>query len=243
MSSPSSQRPPVRQSGGLLAWLLSLVFGAAVSVIGSLIAGTVIEWVGMHFWWKDVGARHCRNMVVEDLGYLSEYRRSLLVDDAVAFAASWAEAAGTLASTTGVLLLIRKAAQPVPPAKTGSALRMREALHSAGPYLVAMVHVWQDAFVRLAIVFLALAAFALAFLIGLVDGLGRRDIRKWCGGRESSFVYHHAKRLLWPAFTFGFFIYLTWPTGGFNPAWMVLPFCAASAWTVSLMAATFKKYL
>jgi hypothetical protein len=36
---------------------------------------------------------------------------------------------------------------------------------------------------------------------------------------------------------------LTWPTGGFNPAWMVLPFCAAVAWTMSLMAATFKKYL
>ncbi|HSV47576.1 MAG TPA: DUF4400 domain-containing protein, partial [Ramlibacter sp.] len=111
------------------------------------------------------------------------------------------------------------------------------------PYLSSMVYVWQDAFIRLAIVFLALPAFGIAFLIGLVDGLGRRDIRKWCGGRESSFVYHHAKRLLWPAFTFGFFVYLTWPTGGFNPAWAVLPFCAASACTVSLMAATFKKYL
>lgn len=238
---PANHTARVRAQGGALTWLLSLVFGAAISVIGSLAIGTVVEWIGMHVWWKDQGVQHSRDMVAEDLGYLAEYRRSLLTDDTVAFAAAWADAATRAAGATGILLLIRKGSEAVAPgSKAGSPPRL---LRIAAPYLTAMVHVWQDAFIRLAIVYLALPAFALAFLIGLVDGLGRRDIRKWCGGRESSFVYHHAKRLLWPAFTFGFFLYLTWPTGGFNPAWAVLPFCAASACTVSLMAATFKKYL
>ena len=242
MNPPPANNPArVRPQGGPLTWLLSLVFGAAISVIGSLAIGTVVEWSGMHVWWKDQGVQHSRDMVAEDLGYLAEYRRSLLTDDTVAFAAAWADAATRAAGATGILLLIRKGSEPVAPgSKEGSPPRL---LRIAAPHLTAMVHVWQDAFIRLAIVYLALPAFALAFLIGLVDGLGRRDIRKWCGGRESSFVYHHAKRLLWPAFTFGFFLYLTWPTGGFNPAWAVLPFCAASACTVSLMAATFKKYL
>jgi integrating conjugative element membrane protein (TIGR03747 family) len=243
MNSPPVTRPArVQAQGGLLTWLLSLAFGAAVSIIGSLAVGTMIEWVGMHVWWKDQGVRHSRDMVSEDLGYLSEYRRSLLTDDTVAFAESWADAATKAARATGVLLLIKKGSEPSAADSKGES-RTRQLLHSLAPYLTAMVYVWQDAFIRLAIVYLALPAFAIAFLIGLVDGLGRRDIRKWCGGRESSFVYHHAKRLLWPAFTFGFFVYLTWPTGGFNPAWVVLPFCAASAYTVSLMAATFKKYL
>jgi integrating conjugative element membrane protein (TIGR03747 family) len=226
-----------------LVWLLSLVFGAVISFIGSLVVGSIIEWVGMHTWWQDEGIRHSRDMVAEDLGYLSEYQRSLLTDDAVMFAARWGEAANTAAQALGVLWLIRKGSEPSPAPTPKSHDRTQRLLHALVPYLIAMVYVWQDALIRVAIVYLALPAFAIAFVIGLIDGLGRRDIRKWCGGRESSFVYHHAKRLLWPAFTFGFFLYLTWPTGGFNPAWVVLPFCAASAWTVSLMAATFKKYL
>jgi integrating conjugative element membrane protein (TIGR03747 family) len=238
---PNSGAAQVRSQGGLLTWLLSLVFGAAISIVGSLAVGTVVEWVGMHVWWKDQGVQHSRDMVSEDLNHLAEYRRSLLTDDTVAFAASWAEAATRAADVAGILLLIRKGSAAPAPGVPES--HSRQLLRAAAPYLTAMVYVWQDAFIRLAIVYLALPAFALAFLIGLVDGLGRRDIRKWCGGRESSFVYHHAKRLLWPACTFGFFVYLTWPTGGFNPAWAVLPFCAASACTVSLMAATFKKYL
>lgn len=235
--------PRVRTQGGPLVWLLSLAFGAAISIIGSLAVGTAIEWVGMHMWWKDQGVRHSRDMVAEDLGYLAEYRRSLLTHDTVAFAASWADTAARVARATGVVFLIKKGSEPPPAGAAKGQGRTQQLLRSIAPYLVAMVYVWQDAFIRLAIVYLALPAFVLAFLIGLVDGLGRRDIRKWCGGRESSFVYHHAKRLLWPAFTFGFFVYLTWPTGGFNPAWAVLPFCAASACTVSVMAATFKKYL
>jgi integrating conjugative element membrane protein (TIGR03747 family) len=231
----------IRAQSGPVTWLLSLVFGAAISIIGSLAIGTVVEWIGMHVWWKDQGVQHSRDMVAEDLAYLTEYRRSLLTEDTVAFAASWAEAATRAAGAAGILTLIRKGSEPA--AAGGKDGQPPRFLRIAAPYLIAMVYVWQDAFIRLAIVYLALPAFALAFLVGLVDGLGRRDIRKWCGGRESSFVYHHAKRLLWPAFTFGFFLYLTWPTGGFNPAWAVLPFCAASACTVSLMAATFKKYL
>jgi integrating conjugative element membrane protein (TIGR03747 family) len=242
-SQPSARPARVQTQGGLLTWLLSLAFGAAVSIIGSLAVGTMIEWVGMHVWWKDQGVRHSRDMVSEDLGYLAEYRRSLLTDDTVAFAKSWADAATKAAGAVGVLSLIKKGTEPPGADGATGGSRTGQLLRSLAPYLTAMVYVWQDAFIRLAIVYLALPAFAIAFLIGLVDGLGRRDIRKWCGGRESSFVYHHAKRLLWPAFTFGFFVYLTWPTGGFNPAWAVLPFCAASACTVSLMAATFKKYL
>jgi len=240
MVSPAPARAPrVPAQGGLLVGLLSLAFGAAISILGSLAVGTLIEWAGMHLWWKDQGVQHSRDVVAEDLGYLAEYRRSLLTNDTVAFAAAWAQAATTAAGAVGVLLLIRKGSEPAGP----EAGRAQHLLRQAVPYLTAMVHVWQDAFVRLAIVYLALPAFVIAFLLGLVDGLARRDIRKWCGGRESAFVYHHAKRLLWPAFTFGFFAYLTWPTGGFNPAWAVLPFCAASAFTVSLMASTFKKYL
>lgn len=240
--SPPPRQAPRRQSP--LGLLLNVASGLTASVMLSLVLGTFIEWLGMHWWWQEEGVQHSKAMVLEDLNYLRDYRQSLLTDDAVQFAASWALAASRPFELIGVYRFI--AAQQQPPRAAGQSPVRRAlqlSLHDSAKYLTAAIYVAQDAAIRLAIVVLALPAFAIAVLLGLIDGLGRRDIRKWSGGRESSFVYHHAKRLLWPAFTGGFTLYLTWPTGGFNPAWMVLPFCAALAWTMSLMAATFKKYL
>ena len=36
--------------------------------------------------------------------------------------------------------------------------------------------------------------FVLLTWVGLVDGLVQCDLRRWGGGRESSYVYHYAKR-------------------------------------------------
>jgi len=90
--------------------------------------------------------------------------------------------------------------------------------------LEILLYVTQDTAVRLAVAFYALPAFAMACLLGMVDGLVKRDLRKWAGGRESSFVYHHSKHYTAWFLTAGFALYLSWPVGGFNPAW-----CARSA--------------
>lgn len=236
----TSQTPSRR---GLFIILVELTAALVASIVVSLFLGTLIEWAGMNLWWKDQGVLHSRDMVVEDIGYLENYRRSLVVDDAVEFASGLANAVTKAVDYTGLLTIVQQFQKPLPPNPTASRRSIHNMMSGMGPYVLAAIFVWQDAMIRLAIVWLAIPAFLLALTVGLVDGLARRDIRKWSGGRESSYVYHHAKRLLVPAFTGGFLFYMTWPTGGFNPAWMVLPFCAAAAWTVSLMAATFKKYL
>ena len=53
--------------------------------------------------------------------------------------------------------------------------------------------------VRMAVLTLAMPVFLLFGLVGVTDGLVQRDLRRWGGGRESSFVYHHAKRFIMPA--------------------------------------------
>lgn len=109
--------------------------------------------------------------------------------------------------------------------------------------LEILLYVTQDTAVRLAVAFYALPAFAMACLLGMVDGLVKRDLRKWAGGRESSFVYHHSKHYTAWFLTAGFALYLSWPVGGFNPAWMVLIFAALVAISLSITVASFKKYL
>jgi integrating conjugative element membrane protein (TIGR03747 family) len=80
-------------------------------------------------------------------------------------------------------------------------------------------------------------------MVGLVDGLVKRDLRKWCGGRESSFVYHHSKNYTGWFLTGGLAIYLAWPFRGFDPTYMVLLFTVLVAASLSITVSSFKKYL
>ena len=63
--------------------------------------------------------------------------------------------------------------------------------------------------VRLAILTLATPVFGLFALVALVDGLVRRDLRRWGGGRESSFVYHYAKKASIPLIIIAWVLYLS----------------------------------
>jgi len=71
-------------------------------------------------------------------------------------------------------------------------------------YYLAQVYVWTESYliaagftvltfiVRLLVLVLTLPLFLLAAFVGLVDGLVRRNIRKFGAGRESGFIYHRA---------------------------------------------------
>lgn len=52
--------------------------------------------------------------------------------------------------------------------------------------------------VRLVVLLMTIPLFAMAALTGLVDGLVRRDLRKFGIGRESSYLYHKARATIMP---------------------------------------------
>jgi integrating conjugative element membrane protein (TIGR03747 family) len=84
--------------------------------------------------------------------------------------------------------------------------------------------------------------FLLFCLIGVVDGLVQRDLRRWGGGRESSYLYHYAKRSSGSFVIGAWVIYLALPFS-IHPVFIVLPFAVLFAISVSIAATTFKKYL
>ena len=79
-------------------------------------------------------------------------------------------------------------------------------------------------------------------VVGLVDGLVQRDLRRWGGGRESAYVYHYAKRSNLFFLGLGAVVYLAIPVS-LHPAMVLVPFAAACATTVGVTASRFKKYL
>lgn len=188
------------------------------------------------------------------MAYVAAAPRSLLIDDTVAFAQ---RLIGWIARPYERLGVPRWHARldPAPGSPEEATLAAAQstskgaarASRSIGRHLsrwaLTSMYVAQDVALRLCVALFALPAFALACLVGAVDGLVRRDLRRWQGGRESSFVYHHAKRYTAWALTGGFGLYLSWPFGGFNPAYMVLVFAVLVAATLSATVAAFKKYV
>ncbi|MNG03621.1 hypothetical protein D3C84_867100 [compost metagenome] len=70
----------------------------------------------------------------------------------------------------------------------------------------------------------------------------RRDLRKFGAGRESSFVYHRAKRAVLPLLIVPWIIYLSLPFS-LNPIAIFLPCAVLLGVAVAITSTTFKKYL
>ena len=108
--------------------------------------------------------------------------------------------------------------------------------------MIATLQVTRVFSLRLAILTLAMPVFVLFSLVALVDGLVQRDLRRWGGGRESSFVYHYAKKAALPLVVITWVVYLALPFS-LHPTFIVLPFATVFALAVAVTASTFKKYL
>lgn len=255
MSAVAARSPAPRAPApqGPFDLLLGLGFGLVGVTLFSWIVGVAIELVGIQVLWPELGEEHSRALVIEDLGYIAAAPRSLLVADTVAFAQEIVRLVEWPYHRLGLVAWYRRNhGQPSPQARAAGAQQTAQpGLTAATQSLAAELSRWvlismyvaQDTLLRLAIAVFAAPAFVLACLLGAVDGLVRRDLRRWGGARESSFVYHHAKRYTGWALTGGFTLYLSWPFGGFDPAQMVLVFTALVAFALSTTLATFKKYV
>lgn len=111
-----------------------------------------------------------------------------------------------------------------------------------GDYSKAWIISTQLIILRLVIAFFMLPLCLLAGLVGFIDGLVQRDLRKFCGGRESALVYHRAKRYIAPTLMTGFFIYLILPLP-LPPQWIFIPTAALFGLVVRITVSRFKKYV
>ena len=225
--------------GMLLSTALSLIF----TVFMAWLLGIVVEIVGMYFLWPQQGINHTEAMAQETLAHLAAHPRSVLVGDTAHFAHTVAEDAVKPFIAIGALKFIRANSGAIPGGLSRPKRALALFLRELARYVLIALYVAQNLALRLSIIVFALPLFALLSLFAIVDGLVRRDLRKWNGGRESSFVYHHAKKLTQWGLTGGLAIYLAWPLGGMNPMYVVTALCAFAAWTLSLTVASFKKYL
>lgn len=242
----TAQRQQAQQQG-LMAQILTLPFRLLGVLIGSLFLAVLIEWAGMLILWPDQGWHHAQTMLHHETDQLAtDFFDSLLVREPAHTAQVWLDVAYRLVFVkTGLLASIRDAdAQTHANSIRGTDLRHYLgviALHLED-YLLAALYTSLTFLVRLLVLIMVLPLFIIAAFTGFVDGLVRRDIRRFGAGRESGFLHHRAKATMMPLAVLPWIVYLALPVS-VDPLVVLLPCVAIFGVSVGVTIGTFKKYL
>ncbi len=241
-ASTSAPRHPAER--GIVGETFHVIIQTLTLLLAALLFSILVEWGGMVFFWPDEGTAHSRDMLAAELTYLNEdFKRSIVTTSPTLFAKRFADNFYHYGfEKTGFVKFM--AWMKAPPFTGDNRIRMslRKIYMPLSEYLVAAMTVSQVFAVRMAVLTLAMPVFLLFGLVGVTDGLVQRDLRRWGGGRESSFVYHHAKRFILPAVLGTWFVYLSMPVS-VHPNYVILPFAVLFAVAVAITSSTFKKYL
>ncbi|MGV8399263.1 TIGR03747 family integrating conjugative element membrane protein [Pseudomonas aeruginosa] len=249
MTDPASaaQRQQVQQQG-LIASVISLPFRFFGVMIGALMLSVMVECVCMALLWPEQGWHHARDMLNFELAQLStEFTRSAIVQDPGRTAQALVEEAYQwIFVKTGLAADIQDASRRV---TSGASRTVRDFRYYLGVvyvhlehYLIAAAYTVLVFMLRLLVLFLSLPLFLLAAFVGLVDGLVRRDLRRFSAGRESGFIYHRARASLTPLAVLPWVVYLALPIS-VHPLLVLLPCAFLLGLAVSIAAGSFKKYL
>lgn len=229
MADQTSKRAKKKGICNTLSALISALFI-------SLLLSILFEWLGIAFFWPEQGYLHSQQMMIQELGWISENTTHRLLG----------YTPGELAS------IITLSVHDWLFVKTG----FQEWLHSpqqyshweqfiyyyGGSYLEAIIYVSITFVIRLIVIVLTSPLFLLAAFTGFTEGLMMRDLRKFGSGRESSFLYHHARRYIKPVMIGSWIIYLSIPFSIY-PNLILIPAAFLFGLSICITTASFKKYL
>ncbi|HGP2366885.1 TPA: TIGR03747 family integrating conjugative element membrane protein [Salmonella enterica] len=246
--SKQNTSPPAKRPGLLRLLLWELPWHVVGILLASLLFSLLIEYVGLIFWWSDQGSLHARQMMETELGYLSSnFTRSLFISEPAVTVMAWINLgyhwAFVESGLTGFI------SHGVTPGGRANTVLMEEisvlghwVLTHLRDFLQATVYITVVFVVRVSILVLSVPLFVMVVMVAMVEGLSRRDLRRYGAGYESSFLYHHAKRFIRPSLIYPCMLYLSWPTAIY-PSLLLLPAALLLGASVTVLMSTFKKYL
>ncbi|EPO5341443.1 TIGR03747 family integrating conjugative element membrane protein [Klebsiella oxytoca] len=219
---------PVRHPG-LLSWI-ALLSGVLVGFfLGAWMLAIALEWLDDALFWRNACASHSEQVLQATWQWWrgSASAPVWLVEDL-------ALVSGTLQQGIAALVHSFNGQSGLFWTETVTTV-IRCSLLSAGNVTLTFL-------LRLAILLQALPLFALTITIGLIDGLVRRDLRRFGAGHESGFVYHHARRMIGSSLAATGLVWLAVPVF-LKPSYMLVPSAVITALSISLVLGAFKKYI
>jgi integrating conjugative element membrane protein (TIGR03747 family) len=244
MAEQSVQRNdhPVARKG-FIGKTLDLVFKIIGLLLFSAVMSVVIEWIGISFFYPELGYTHSEQMMKQEMGYLSS---SLDGDDLNREAIN--NASGRLNDVvtflfidSGLIDLLTAAKTPAP-GDNRFIVFVKQVAADYYNYFMSAIYVLIMFLIRLSILVLSIPVFIMFGLVGVADGLMQRDLRRWCGGTESGYIYHWAKKFAFPVLVVSWMAYLSIPCS-IHPNFIVTPFAVLYGLVLMVMTSKFKKYL
>lgn len=233
--------PPPYHRPWSLAGALDRLFAFVSMVLLGWMVSLLVEWGGMAGGvWDEPGAGHSLRLVRTELAWL---RQDFAPATGHPRVWEWIQEGARLGyRATGLEALIVWLGQAPPVGEPAGLTALRNALLGSGEYVLAAAAITQLVGVRLAVVLLSMPVFVVAAVMGGLDGLVQRDLRRFGGAVESSFLYHHLKKLLSPLIGLPILVYLAapWPL---HPTAVFIPPALAFGGIVQRTVARFKKYL
>lgn len=235
--SEQTTAPQHATAKGLITTPLTWLGHIVATLLTALFLRLMVEWVGIAFFWPEQGAEHARALMHSELMWYSDnVIHSVLMADPVghlelALSQVWQ----WLFVDTGMSAWQQQEHYRV----LADATSLH---HGLNMYIQATVWTIMTFVLRLFLLLLTAPLFILTTLVGIVDGLVRRDIRRFGSGYESAFIYHHARRTVRPVFFLPWLIYLSLPFS-LHPAVILLPAALLLGLSVSVTVGSFKKYL
>ena len=212
---PRKEKPVVHERGAV-AKFLGLVGALISAVLLAVGVSVLIECSGIALeWWP---ANHAMTLLVKERSYIEaidRYPLTVLTPQSLSDSAS--------REFDGIWRAILSP-------------RGMNSYVSAGINTVKLV------LLRLSVCLFVLPGFALIALVAFYDGLVARDIRKYTGGHESSYVFHKAKRWIVPSLLLTISVYLMLPFS-LRPVVIFAPSMLFAGLMIYVATSRFKKFL
>jgi len=216
-------KPPVDKPQGWISKTLSWTLGVLGALVMTIALSVIIELVGIAAgWWPQ---SHAAGLLFIERSYIESIDRFPLTALTPIVVAEQADQhAHALIGGVYTNALNTQASDPL------------------SPYLLGALNITLLVVLRLVVALFTLPGFALVAIAAVIDGGVRRDIRKYTGEHESSYVFHGTKRFVIPGIAATVSLYLLLPFAVY-PALVFAPAMALFGYMLFVITGRFKKYV
>jgi len=212
----------------LIGNTIRFLFYVLLSMCLVLFVNIFVEVLGILFgWWPQPGSAHSEQMLRTELGWLNRDFHGVLGspgENSLRFSSYMYNAMFVWAGYDIAQSIVNANAN------TGYV-----------GYISASLNITQLFFIRIIILVFSLPVFFIFVIMAFVDGLMKRELRRFGGDRESGWLWHRVFQSIKPLSIAPFVLYLASPWS-MHPTVVVLPFVLMISYAIWLSTLKFKKY-